>query len=152
MERQHSVPVSRQTFLKGMVAAAAAGTRSLRTMGSPARRVNPARSAYPYSGQLASVTGASVTVDLSHVTGKTIQTAPDLQVLAAKSGPRFSIQLVNYNLHNEQSVTISVKGRMTSSPVVRWELSANYPNGHVSTTDSITRVPIPPQSIVILSG
>jgi hypothetical protein len=68
-ERQHSVPVSRQTFLKGMVGvAAAAGIRSLRTMGSPARGANPARSAYPHGGQ-----GASVTVDLSRATGKTIQ-------------------------------------------------------------------------------
>jgi hypothetical protein len=79
-------------------------------------------------------------------------TAPDLQVLATTSGRRFSIQLVNYNLRKEQSVTISVKGRGPSSPVARWELSARYPNGLVSTAASLSQVPLPPQSIVILNG
>jgi hypothetical protein len=79
-------------------------------------------------------------------------TAPDLQVLATTSGRRFSIQLVNYNLKKAQSVTVGVGGRTTSSPILRWELSAHYPSGHGSTTASLTQVAIPPQSIVILNG
>jgi hypothetical protein len=79
-------------------------------------------------------------------------TVPDLQVLATRSGRRFSIQFVNYNLDQEQPVAISMNGWMAGSPVLRWELSADYPNGQLSTTASLARVPLPPQSIVILSG
>ncbi len=79
-------------------------------------------------------------------------TTSDLQVLATRSDRRFSIQLVNYNLDEEQSVAISVKGGMTGSPYTRWELSAQYPAGHLSTMASLIQVPLPPQSIVILSG
>jgi hypothetical protein len=79
-------------------------------------------------------------------------TAPDLQVIATKSNRRFAIQLVNYNLSQEQSVAISVKGGITGSPNTRWELSSRYPSGHLSTMASLIQVPLPPQSIVILSG
>jgi hypothetical protein len=79
-------------------------------------------------------------------------TASDLQVLASRSNRRFSIQLVNYNLNVEQSVTITVKGGKIGSPSTRWELSAQYPSGHLSTAASLIQVPLPPQSIVILSG
>lgn len=82
----------------------------------------------------------------------TTTTAPGLQVLATKSGGRFSIQLVNYNLRKAQSVAIGVKGRTPGRPVTRWELSAPHPNGRVCTTASLTRVTLPPQSIVILRG
>ena len=78
--------------------------------------------------------------------------ASDLQVLATTSGRRFSIQLVNYNLSEEKSVAISVKGSLTGGPNTRWELSAQYPTGHLSTMPSLIQVPLPPQSIVILSG
>jgi hypothetical protein len=79
-------------------------------------------------------------------------TVPDLQVLATKSDGRFSIQLVNYSLRKAQSAAVRVTGRTAGSPVMRWELSAPHPNGHVSATASLTRVTLPPQSIVILSG
>ena len=79
-------------------------------------------------------------------------TVADLQVLATRNGQGFSVQLVNYNLGKKQSVAISIKGRTTSSPVARWELSATYPNGLLSTAPSLSQVPLPPQSIVILSG
>jgi hypothetical protein len=79
-------------------------------------------------------------------------TAPDLQVLATTTGRRLSIQLVNYNLQKEQSVSLSVKGRALSGPVQRWELSARYPDGRLSTAASLSQVPLPPQSIVILHG
>ncbi len=79
-------------------------------------------------------------------------TAPGLQVLATRSDRRFSIQLVNYNLDEEQSVAISVKGGTTGSANNRWELSSRYPAGHLSTMASLIQVPLPPQSIVILSG
>jgi hypothetical protein len=76
----------------------------------------------------------------------------DLQVLATTSGRRFSIQLVNYNLSEEQSVAITVEGGLTGGSNTRWELSAKYPAGHLSTMASLIQVPLPPQSIVILSG
>lgn len=66
--RRDSVPVSRQTFLKGLGGmAVAAGTRNLWTGRSPAQ----GRSAHPHRDL-----SANVTVDLSSGTGKTIQ--PDL--------------------------------------------------------------------------
>jgi hypothetical protein len=79
-------------------------------------------------------------------------TAADLQVLATTSGQGFSVQLVNYQLSQQQSATISLTGGTPSSPLTRWELSARYPSGHLSTTTTLTRVPLPPQSIVILTG
>jgi hypothetical protein len=61
--------VSRKTFLRGVAGVAAGvGTRGLRTTGSPTRQANAARPARPHAGQR-----ASVTVDLSSTTGKTIQ-------------------------------------------------------------------------------
>jgi hypothetical protein len=83
---------------------------------------------------------------------RTTQTGSHLQVLATASGPRFSVQLVNYNLGNALSIATTVIGRKPGSPVTRWELSARYPAGHLSTTASLARVPVPPQSIVILTG
>jgi len=79
-------------------------------------------------------------------------TAPELQVLATRSDRSFSIQMVNYHLSQERSVTVTVKGRRPGSPIARWELSAKDPNGLNSTTASLTQVSVPPQSIVILSG
>jgi hypothetical protein len=79
-------------------------------------------------------------------------TAPNLNVLATTSGRRFSIQLVNYHLSEGLSATISLSGGTPGSQLTRWELSARYPGGHVSTTAGLTRVPLPAQSIVILTG
>ena len=79
-------------------------------------------------------------------------TVPELQVLATRSGRGFSIQLVNYNLSEERSVAIAVTGRKPDSQVGRWELSARNPSGRSSTLTSLTRVSLPPQSIVIVSG
>jgi Glycosyl hydrolases family 39 len=79
-------------------------------------------------------------------------TAADLQVLATTSGQSFSLQLVNYQLSQQQSATITITGGTPSSPLTRWELSERYPTGHLSTTATLTRVPLPPQSIVILNG
>jgi hypothetical protein len=79
-------------------------------------------------------------------------TGSDLQVLATVSDLRFSLQLVNYSLDQEQSVATTVLGREPGSPVTRWELSAGHPAGHVSTTTSLSHVSLPPQSIVILNG
>jgi hypothetical protein len=81
-----------------------------------------------------------------------LATAPELQVLATRSDRSFSIQLVNYHLSEERSVTVTVKGRRPGSPLARWELSANDPNGLNSTMASLNQVSVPPQSIVILSG
>ena len=68
-QRQHSAPVSRQTFLKGMAGVAVvAGTRNLWTGGSPSRAANSARPAQQHGSQQ-----ASVMVDLSQTTGATIQ-------------------------------------------------------------------------------
>jgi hypothetical protein len=78
--------------------------------------------------------------------------APSLQVLATTSGQRFSVQLVNYHLSQGLSATISVSGGTPGSQLTRWEVSARYPNGHLSTTASLTGVPLPAQSIVILTG
>jgi hypothetical protein len=79
-------------------------------------------------------------------------TAAELQVLATTSGQSFSVQLVNYQLSQQQSATISVTGGTPSSPITRWALSARYPKGHASTAGSLAGVPLPPQSIVILTG
>jgi hypothetical protein len=79
-------------------------------------------------------------------------TAPDLQVLATRTSQRYSVQLVNYGLHKEQPVAVSVTGRIPGSQVTRWEISARYPNGHLSTAASLARVSLPPNSIVILTG
>jgi hypothetical protein len=79
-------------------------------------------------------------------------TAPDLQVLAARSDGRFCVQLVNYAVEVEQSVAISVKGQQPGSRVARWELSAAHPGGHATTLTSLARVVLPPESVVILSG
>ena len=68
-ERQHSVLLSRQTFLKGMAGVVvAAGTRNLWTGRSPTGGAEPARLAQPHSSQR-----ASVMVDLSSSSGNTIQ-------------------------------------------------------------------------------
>ncbi len=78
--------------------------------------------------------------------------ADGLQVLATSNDQSFSVQLVNYNLSEQQSATIKVEGGTPSSPVARWELSARCPDGHASTVASLAQVPLPPQSVVILSG
>lgn len=79
-------------------------------------------------------------------------TAPGLQVLATRTGPHFSIQLVNYYLRTAQSVAITIKGTMPKSHISRWELSARHPKGRLSTIPGLARVSVPPQSIVILHG
>jgi hypothetical protein len=79
-------------------------------------------------------------------------TAPNLQVLATRSAERFSIQLVNYDLHTERSVTVNVTGRTPGSRVTRWELSGRDPSGTSSTIGSLASVTLPAQSVVILSG
>jgi hypothetical protein len=79
-------------------------------------------------------------------------TLPDLQVLATRSGQRFSVQLVNYSLTKERTVAISVEGRRPGSPVTSWELSARHPAGRVSSKASLPRVSLPSESIVILNG
>jgi Glycosyl hydrolases family 39 len=79
-------------------------------------------------------------------------TTPDLQVLACTNDQSFSIQLVNYQLTGQQSATISLGGGTPSGQITRWELSARYPHGRSTTTASLTRVPLPPQSIVILGA
>jgi hypothetical protein len=82
----------------------------------------------------------------------TSTTATGLQVLATTSGQSFSIHLVNYNLQTQVPVTINLQGAPPGSQITRWELSTRYPNGHTSLVTSLARVPLPPQSIVILSG
>jgi hypothetical protein len=82
----------------------------------------------------------------------TTTTGSDLQALATASDLRFSLQLVNFSLDQEQSVATTVIGREPGSMVERWELSARYPAGYISTTTSLAQVPLPPQSIVILNG
>ncbi|MGD0703496.1 MAG: hypothetical protein ABSA02_26890 [Trebonia sp.] len=79
-------------------------------------------------------------------------TGSDLQALVTVSDLRFSLQLVNFSVDQEQSVATTVIGRQPGSPVERWELSARYPAGHISTTTSLAQVPLPAQSIVILNG
>jgi hypothetical protein len=78
--------------------------------------------------------------------------APDLQILATRSGRRFSVQLVNYNLTEEQPVTVTVKGALPGGSVARWELSTRYPHGQSAKNASLAPLLVPPQSIVILSG
>jgi carbohydrate-binding DOMON domain-containing protein len=79
-------------------------------------------------------------------------TAPSLQVLASTNGPGFSIQLVNYHVSTGQTAAISLSGGTPSGSITRWELSARYPNGHASTVGGLTKVPLPAESIVILTG
>lgn len=79
-------------------------------------------------------------------------TVPGLQVLATRTGRRFSVQLVNYSRHEQRTVAIGLKGRTARTPVARWELSARYPSGKVSTGASLTRAVLPPESIVIMTG
>lgn len=83
---------------------------------------------------------------------RVVTSGSHLQVLATASDLRFSLQLVNYNLSQEQSVVTEVIGRQPGTAVERWELSARYPSGHVSTVTSLAHVPVPAQSIVILNG
>jgi hypothetical protein len=83
---------------------------------------------------------------------KSSKPAPGLQVMATRNGQHFSIQLVNYNLAQAQSVTLTVTGRKAGSRVDRWELSAQYPSGQDSTITSLAPVRVPPRSIVILYG
>jgi hypothetical protein len=78
--------------------------------------------------------------------------APDLQVAATASGQSFALQLVNYNLSEQQSPAITLTGGTPSGPITRWELSARYPGGHTSSVTSLAKVPLPAQSIVILTG
>jgi hypothetical protein len=79
-------------------------------------------------------------------------TAPGLQVLATTTGKGYSIQLVNYHLTSRQTVTITIKGTTPGSHTARWELSAQFPNGHTTTITNLNRVQLPPDSIVILRG
>ena len=79
-------------------------------------------------------------------------TTPDLQLLASTTGTHYSVQVVNYNLSAARSVTVTVTGAMPKSQVSRWELSARYPRGKLSTVPGLARVTVPPQSIVILHG
>jgi len=83
---------------------------------------------------------------------RTVTTGSDLQALVTASDLRFSLQLVNHSLDRRQSVATTVIGRQPGSTVERWELSAQYPAGHISTTTSLAHVLVPPQSIVILNG
>lgn len=83
---------------------------------------------------------------------RTVITGSDLQALVTATNLRFSLQLVNSSLDQEQSVATTVTGRQPGSTVERWELSARYPSGHISTTTSLAQVLLPPQSIVILNG
>jgi hypothetical protein len=79
-------------------------------------------------------------------------TAADLQVLATRTGDRFSIQLVNYALTTAQAVAVSVSGWVPGSKVTRWELSSAHRQGHSTTLTSLAQVKVPAQSIVILNG
>lgn len=78
--------------------------------------------------------------------------APGLQVLATTTEKDYSVQLVNYQVTKEQIVTISLKGAIPGSRTSRWELSAQYPNGHTTTISSLNRLRLYPDSIVILTG
>lgn len=78
--------------------------------------------------------------------------ATGLQVLATRQDRRFSIQLVNYNLGDELHVSVAARGRAPESKVTRWELSKRFPSGHSGAITSLSRVVLPPQSVVILSG
>ncbi len=73
-------------------------------------------------------------------------TGPDLQVLATKTSRRFSIQLVNYNIHKKLSVTIRAKGYKPGSRVAQWELSARYPKGQLSMIPRLGHVSLPPRA------
>ncbi len=79
-------------------------------------------------------------------------TIPDMQVLATRNDRDFAVQLVNFSLSAERSVAVSVTGRAPDGPVAGWLLSAHYPTGRVSAAARLTRVLLPPQSIVMLSG
>ena len=46
---------------------------------------------------------------------KSSKPAPGLQVMATRNGQHFSIQMVNYNLAQAQSVTITVAGRKAAA-------------------------------------
>ncbi len=76
----------------------------------------------------------------------------DLQVLATRTSGRFSIQLVNYNIHKELSVTVRMQGGKPRTRIVKWELGAHCPEGRLSVIRSVDHVTLPAQSIVILNG
>jgi hypothetical protein len=76
----------------------------------------------------------------------------ELQVLATRTSGRFSIQLVNYNVHKKLSATIRVQGGKPGSRIIKWELSAHYPKGRLSVIQSLDHVTLPAQSIVLLNG
>ncbi len=78
--------------------------------------------------------------------------ATGLQVLATRQARGFSIQLVNYNLGSELAVSVTARGRTPGRKVTRWELSKRFPGGHRSTITSLSRVVLPPQSVVMLTG
>jgi hypothetical protein len=88
-------------------------------------------------------------------------TLPNLQILATRDEVGLSIQLVNYDTVNSQSVTIEIQDRSRSemadpwlrnSILRRWELSAAYPFGQVSYVGSLRDVEVPSQGIVILTA
>jgi hypothetical protein len=79
-------------------------------------------------------------------------TVPELQVLSSATGQHVSVHLVNYNLHAERTVTISVTGTRLKDRFTRWELSSRDLGGQVATITGLARISVPPQSIVIVRG
>ena len=79
-------------------------------------------------------------------------TLANLQILATRAGSGLSIQLVNYDTANSQSVTVKVQGGPEGGLFRRWELSAAHPLGSVSHVNGLTNLAVPSQCIVILSS
>lgn len=77
---------------------------------------------------------------------------PNLQILATRRDSSVSIQMVNYDTGLGQSVTVEVQGGPANTTFRRWELSAAHPSGSVSYVNGLTNVPVPSESIVILSS
>lgn len=79
-------------------------------------------------------------------------TLPNLQILATRPGSGLSIQIVNYDTTENQSVTIQIQGGSISGTFRRWELSAANPSGAVSYVNELANVSVPSESIVILTS
>jgi len=102
---------------------------------------------------------AAHTVPGEQVAASTTMT--NLQILATHDGSSLSIQLVNYDTANSQSVTLQLRAGSKfdmgggSSPwgiFRRWELSAAHPYGYVSYVNSLSNVTVPSEGIVILTA
>jgi beta-glucanase (GH16 family) len=80
----------------------------------------------------------------------------NLQVLATMPTPTtFAIHMVNYDLNNNQTVTIGLAGGTPQGTITKWTHGKNAPGGNaptITTIPNLSGISVPSESIVMITG